>query len=358
MATKSDIIDFADLTGADREAWAALQASDPFLRSPYFSYSYAAASNIARPGVKVLKFSDGRTPVAYWPVRPGPLGTARPVGGPMDDLHGIIAAPETVLDLCQRSVTRHVGGYAFTAAPYTQQRHGLTGHIGDGNQVMDLSAGYDAWLAERQSASSNFRREHRKVDALLKAPGTVVAHDVVDDAAFDRLLELKQVAYYQSGHFPLFSLEWPRRLQETLAERKASDARGVLSTLHIEGELAAITYCMRSERVMHYWFPAYESRYAKLKPGLALLFSLAQWSAGEGIEELHLGLGGMQYKRQLATYMAPVRAGALALAAPQKIATSASSLAARIEGRHRLLDIPAKFARKYHRVMLAGALRA
>jgi CelD/BcsL family acetyltransferase involved in cellulose biosynthesis len=109
---------------------------------------------------------------------------------------------------------------------------------------------------------------------------------------------------------------------------------------------------------MHYWFPAYESRYAKQKPGLALLFSLAQWSAGEGIKELHLGLGGMQYKRQLATYMAPVRAGALALAAPQKIATSASSLAARIEGRHRLLDIPAKFARKYHRVMLAGALRA
>ena len=98
MATKSDLIDFADLTGADREAWGALQASDPFLWSPYFSYSYAAAANIARPGVKVLKFSEGSTPVAYWPVRPGPLGTARPVGGPMDDLHGIVAAPGTALD--------------------------------------------------------------------------------------------------------------------------------------------------------------------------------------------------------------------------------------------------------------------
>lgn len=358
MGTHADYVDFSDLTGADREAWAALQASDPCLWSPYFSYSYVAAAEAARPGVKVLKFTEDGQPIAYWPLRPGPLGTARPVGGPMDDLHGIVAAPDTELDLSQRGVARHVGGYAFSATPYNQQRHGLTGHIGDGNQVMDLSAGYDAWLAERQAASSNFRREHRKVEALLAAPGTVVAHDVTDQAAFDRLLELKQVAYHQSGHFPLFSMDWPRRLLETLAERKAADARGVLSTLHIEGELAAITYCMRSERVLHYWFPAYEDKFSKRKPGLALLFSLAQWSAAEGIKELHLGLGGMQYKRQLATYMAPVRAGALALATPQKIATSASSLAAQIEGRHRLLDIPAKFARKYHRVMLTGALRA
>ena len=358
MGTRVDYLDFADLTEADRLAWSSFQAADPCLWSPYFSYSYAAAANITHPGVKVLKFYDGNETVAYWPVRPGPLGTARPVGGPMDDLHGIVAAPDTVLDLGQRDVARHVGGYAFTATPYNQQRHGLTGHIGDGNQVMDLSRGYQTWLEERQTASSNFRREHRKVEALLEAPETVVAHDVIDDAAFDRLLGLKQIAYDQSGHFPLFSLDWPRHLLETLAERKASDARGVLSTLHIEGKLAAISYCMRSEHVLHYWFPAYEDAYSKLKPGLALLFSLAQWSAGEGIDELHLGLGDTRYKRQMATYMAPVRAGTLALSAPQKLATSAALLATGLEGRHRLLDIPAKFARKYHRVILAGALRA
>ena len=358
MGTRVDYLDFAELTEADRLAWSSFQAADPCLWSPYFSHSYVAAAEIARPGVKVMKFHDESGPLAFWPVRPGPLGTARPVGGPMDDLHGIVAAPDTVLDLQQRSVARHVGGYAFTATPSNQQRHGLNGQMGDGNQVMDLSAGYEAWLNERQTASSNFRREHRKVEALLNDPGTVVAHDATDPAAFDRLLELKQIAYDQSGHFPLFSLDWPRRLLETLAEQRAGDARGVLSTLHIEGQFAAISYCMRSEHVLHYWFPAYEEGYSKLKPGLALLFSLAQWSAGEGVKELHLGLGDTRYKRQMATYMAPVRAGTLALSGPQKLATLAASLATRLEGRHRLLDIPAKFARKYHRVILAGALRA
>ena len=358
MPTKADYLDFAALTDEDRRTWLALQAADPCLASPYFSPSYASAADAARPGVKVLRFREGVRPVAYWPFRPGPFGTARPVGGPMDDLHGIIAAPDTVLDLGQRDVSRHIGGYAFEATPANQYRHGLGGHLGDGNQVMDLSAGYDAWLEERQADSSNFRREHRKVEALLTASGTEVRHDVRDIAAFERLLDLKQIAYEQSGHFKLFSLDWPRQLLENLMETNAPDARGVLSTLHIDGELAAMAYNMRSETVLHYWFPAYEDKFSKQKPGLALLFSLAKWAAGEGIRELHLGLGDTQYKRQLATWMAPVRGGSLALGAPQKIATAASALSAKLEGNHRLLDVPAKFARKYHRVMLAGNLRA
>ncbi|QYJ02217.1 GNAT family N-acetyltransferase [Thalassovita mediterranea] len=358
MGTHADYIDFSDLTGADREAWATLQASDPCLWSPYFSYSYIAAAEAARPGVKIIRFSHAGKPVAYWPIRPGPLGTARPVGGPMDDLHGIVAAPDTVLDLSQRAVSRHIGGYAFTATPNNQQRHGLIGHVGDGNHIMDLSDGYEAWLEERQAASTTLRREYRKAEKLLSDADTQVEHDLVDAEAFDRLLELKQIAYRQSGHFPLFSLEWPRRLLETLQETNAPDARGVLSTLRIKGELVAVCFNMRSERVLHYWFPAYEEQHSKLRPGLVLLFSLAEWSAEQGIQEIHLGLGDVEFKHRMGSWMSPVKGGSLAIRAPQKIATSLTGVTTRIEGQNALLDLPAKLARKYHRVMLAGALRA
>jgi CelD/BcsL family acetyltransferase involved in cellulose biosynthesis len=276
----------------------------------------------------------------------------------MDDLHGIVAARNVALDLSRSDVTRHLGGYAFAAAPASQRRHGVTGQYGDGNQVMDLSNGYEAWLEERQAASSNFRREHRKIETLLDDPDTHVQHDVTDPQAFERLIELKQRAYEQSGHFKLFTLTWPQRLLETLARQKSADARGVLSTLHIKGELAAVAFCMRSERVMHYWFPAYEDKFAKQKPGLALLFSLAEWAATEGLRELHLGLGDTRYKRQLASWMAPVRAGTLALSAPQKFATACTALSFRLEHNHRLLTMPAKLARKYQRVMLAGTFQA
>ncbi len=358
MTKQVDLLALGALLPEDLAAWSRLQASDEALASPYFSADYALAADTARPGVKVMRFRENGETVAFWAVRPGPLSTARPIGGPMDDLHGIVAAPHTRLGLSGPAVTRLIGGYAFSAVPSSQRRHGLAGQWGAGNQIMDLSSGYQGWLDERQDASSNFRREYRKVEKLLADPGTQVRHDVVDADAFDRMIALKREAYRQSGHFDLFSLDWPRRLLETLLEARRPGARGVLSTLHIGGELAAVTYCMRSPTILHYWFPAYEERFAKQKPGLALLVSLAEWAAGDGIRELHLGLGETQYKRQMASWMAPVRGGAFAAGAPQKLATSCTAISLRIEGSSRLLDMPAKYVRKYDRAVLAGSWRA
>ena len=358
MTIKTEYLDIASLDASDHDAWRGLQASDPALASPYFSMTYARAANTARPGVKILKVTESGAPIAYWPLRPGPLGTARPVGGPMDDLHGIVAAPDTRLDLTRIAAAKGIGGYTFSATPFTQVRHGLKGQTGNGNQVMDLSTGYAAWLAERQDDSSNFRREHRKVEKLLTDPSVRIAHDVVDHEAFDRMIALKRKAYRESGHFDLFSLGWPRKLLETLQSAGAEDARGVLSTLRVDGALAAVVYCMRSASVLHYWFPAYEDEYSKLKPGLALLFSLAEWAAGEGIRELHLGLGETRYKRQMSTWMMPVRSGAVAFGLPQKLATQAYEAATRLEPKGRFLELPAKIARKYDRMVLAGNWKA
>lgn len=358
MHSSAEYLDLGELTDVDRVLWGNFQAASPSLASPYFSYAYAAAVNVVRPGVKVLRFYEKDRPAAYWPLRPGPFGTARPIAGPMDDLHGMIAHPAVSISLSKSKVRQHIGGYAFSAVPFNQRRHGLTGHYGDGNQVMDLSDGYDAWLADRSEASSNFRREHRKAEKLLNEETTVIRHDVIDPKSFARLIALKQEAYVRSGHFDIFALEWPQPLLEELLRSGDQNARGILSTLSIDGELAAVTYCMRSLNVMHYWFPAYEAKFAKLKPGLALLFSLAKWASLEGLQELHLGLGDTQYKRQMASWMMPVRCGTLALSPTQQLATEFSAWGTKVEGRNRLLDIPAKYARKYDRAALAGTWRA
>ena len=76
------------------------------------------------------------------------------------------------------------------------------------------------------------------------------------------------------------------------------------------------------------------------------------------VEVLELGLGDVEFKHLMGSWMSPVKGGSLAIRAPQKIATSLTGVTTRIEGQNALLDLPAKLARKYHRVMLAGALRA
>ncbi|MEO1659652.1 MAG: GNAT family N-acetyltransferase [Pseudomonadota bacterium] len=358
MRSRVDELEFCDLSRADKALWGNYQAADPDLASPYFSLAYFEAVERVRPGIKVLRFYEKDRIAAFWPIRKGPMGTARPVAGTMDDLHGIIAHPSIRLDMQTDGVRRHIGGYAFSAVPYGQRRHGLHGQHGDGNQVMDLSHGYATWHAQRSAESSNFRRESRKACKLIEAETTAIHHDVIDPASFHRLIELKQDAYARSGHFDIFSLGWPKALLESLLASGNDDARGILSTLRIDGEVAAICYSMRSLTCLHYWFPAYEAGFAKLKPGLALLFSLAEWASDEGLQELHLGLGDTQYKRQMASWMMPVRGGALALSRPQQFATDFTRWGHRVEGKHRLLDVPAKYARKYERMALSGSWRA
>lgn len=358
MHSSVDYLDFSQLSDIDVQMWTRFQTADPALASPYFSHAYAKAVDSVRPGVKVLRFHENGRIAAYWPIRKGPLGTARPIAGSMDDLHGIIAHPKAVLDLRHATVRRHIGGYAFSAVPYQQARHGLSGQYGDGNQVMDLSSGFADWHEARSQESSNFRREWRKAQKILEHDAVEVRFDVVDAKSFDRMIDLKRHAYAEAGHFDLFQLGWPRALLLELMKYDDGNARGVLSTLSIDGETAAIAYCMRSTRVLHYWFPAYEAKFAKQKPGLALLFALAEWADQENITELHLGLGNTQYKRQLASWMMPVRGGAFALAPVQKMATKFSQWSAQIDGQNRILSLPAKFTRKYERIALSGRLRA
>ena len=114
---------------------------------------------------------------------------------------------------------------------------------------MDLRGGFEAWLSDRSAVSANFRRAWRKAEALLRAETTVIEHDVVDPGRFERLIELKQDAYARAGHFDIFQLSWPRTLLEQLLQSDNDNARGVFSTLKIDGEVAAVSICMRSAAI-------------------------------------------------------------------------------------------------------------
>lgn len=347
----------SDLSPDELEAWQAFRRDDRALASPYFALGYLRAVEKARPGIEVLCWSDGATPTGFLPLRRAALGLARPVGGPMDDLHGVIAPAGQTLDIPQAMRSVGLGGYAFSAAPYTQVRHGLIGHCGEGNHIIDLSAGPDTYFAQRGAASRSFKRLRSKARRLIKDQGVEVRHDTHDPAAFNRMIELKQLALAEAGHLDLFSLDWPRKALEAIAASTATDARGVLSTLHMDGRLAAVTFNMRSEDVLHYWFPAYEPDLADSQAGNALLFSLVDWAAAEGIREIHLGLGAAQYKVMMGSYAMPVRIGETAVGRGAKLFSTFAAKARRLENRGGFA-LPAKLARKFDRVCLAGTLRA
>lgn len=359
MPMNATILRLPDLGDADAAAWRRFQAADPALASPYFCLDYLTTLETVHPGVRVLRVGPADAPAGYLPYRKDMFGLARPADGLLGDLHGVIAMPETRLDLAEALNSTGIGGYAFSALPYEQVRHGLRGNNGDGNQIVDLSQGYESYLRERYDYSSSFRRTHRKVLGFLENPALTIDHKTFDEEAFKRLIELKQQGYARAGHFDIFQLGWPEQLLRKLADSESGEVKGILSIMRLEGELVAACFCMQSASVLHYWFPGYEDRFADQKPGHAMLFSLIEWAAAQGVTEVHLGLGNVQYKRQMASFTAPVRQGTLGVGLPQKALAGFHGWSTRREAEGRRLGaVSAKLSRKIDRVAMSGKLSA
>jgi CelD/BcsL family acetyltransferase involved in cellulose biosynthesis len=73
--------------------------------------------------------------------------------------------------------------------------------------------------------------------------------------------------------------------------------------------LVAAHFGIRSRRIWHWWFPAYDREFARYSPGLILLVEMMRAAEGLGLERIDLGRGEALYKRRLMTGAATVYSG-------------------------------------------------
>jgi CelD/BcsL family acetyltransferase involved in cellulose biosynthesis len=85
------------------------------------------------------------------------------------------------------------------------------------------------------------------------------------------------------------------RIQATRTEAFA----GILSALYAGPDLVAVHMGMRSREVWHWWFPAYEPRFARYSPGTILLLRMAAEAGRLGIRAIDLGRHDELYKERL-----------------------------------------------------------
>lgn len=321
----------ASLLGSrERSAWSAFQSTNASLASPYFSLGFLDAMAQARRDTRVAVIREKGAITGFLPFHQGLLGYARPLGGPLGDHHGFIAPPDAQFDL--RTVLRHAGlkVFDFSGALGTQQAFRDHAHLTDGSWVIDLSGGYDVWLAGRSAiepkAFRNLRARRRKLEDET-AGFTFRVHDERPEV-LAAALEWKSAQYVRTGHFDVFSVDWTRRLIDALGAEGLENAQRLVSSLEIDGKLAAIHVGMRSQHVLHYWFPVYDPEFSRLGPGLNLLLEIARELSAQGLSEIHLGPGDYDFKRELSSWQFPLMAG---YAAAPSLAGAARQLAGRIE---------------------------
>jgi CelD/BcsL family acetyltransferase involved in cellulose biosynthesis len=307
--------------------WRALQQGNPDLRSPFFCPEFTLAVAAAREDVFVGLLEQEGEVVGFFPFQRGERGVGKPVGWPMCDYQGIVASKETVWDAKQLLRGCGLVQWDFDHLIMSQLPFQSFHQARKESPILNLSAGYDRYAEEkRRSGSELFKQSARKTRKLGREVGPVrFEPELVDHATLDQLL-CWWAEKWTSGRRVR---EWAKQVLHTVLEKQTKDFAGVLSAVYAGDELVAMNFGMRSRTVWHYWFPAYNKRFAKYSTGIILLMKMAAVAPSLGIEVLDLGAGGGSYKSWVMNDAIPIAEGSVEV--PSMVA-SARNFRRRLEG--------------------------
>ena len=268
----------AELGAPESERWEQIRRGSPALSSPFFDPEFTRAVGAVRRDLRVGVLPDG---AGFFPFQVSRLGAARPVGGKLSDYHGVVVAPGFEWE--PRALLGGCGlrSFAFNHLIASQEPFRPFVRELASSPVADLDA------AEPIGSSSQATRKRRRL--AKRAPLRFELHS---PGVLGTLLAWKSAQYARTGAYDLFARAW---VVEVL-ERLVAGPLGLLSALWSGDELVAAHLGLRSGRVVHWWFPAYDPAFARDSPGLVLLAELLDAAGEAGIGLLDFGKGEEDYK--------------------------------------------------------------
>ncbi len=312
---RCDVIHGRDVSAALAASWTKLQAANPDLASPYFCPEFTRAVAEVRDDVRVAIVRSGEGPTAILPFQRKRLGRAAPVGGPLSDFQAVItasndgwSAPEIVR---AAGITCLDFDHVLCAQTPFAEHTTATWE----SPVMDVSAGYDTYVAQVRAGGSKvfkklgtLRRKFEREIAPLRFEA-----ESTDRGALETLLRWKSEQCTRTGTVDIFEVEWTRALLGRLLDMRSDGFSGVFSCLWAGDDLLAAHFGMRSATRLHYWFPSYNQEFSPFSPGLLLLSEIARFAAEHGVTTIDLGKGDAPYKERVQTGAVTIGGGSVEL---------------------------------------------
>lgn len=324
-----DVVAPLELASEDVQAWRTLQGVRPEFENPFLSPDWArAAASVSGPdrrnGRVLVVRDEAGAGVGFLPVRAG-LFAALPIGAPMADYQALVAAPGVTVDPVElvralripRLDFNHLldGQPAFE--PFVQGRAC--------SQIIDISAGYEAYAAERRAGGHEILKDTAKKQRKLEREqdGIRFTAQSASQADFDTLLDWKRAQYRTTRQTDIFDAGWPLELLSGLFARPEPEFGGVLFTLHAGDKLIAAHFALRSRTVLHAWFIAHDAEFARYSPGVILIDHILRWASGAGVREVDLGPGDYRFKLQFANAVRNVTHGFVGVPSPASLVRGA-----------------------------------
>ena len=228
-----------------------------------------------------------------------------PVGRFLNDAHNIVADPRTPLDWMWMLNCCKLKSFDF---------HALVGHdhgmcnasiIGRTQSFSaDLGTDSNAFLEALQTDHATIRRQDQKTRKLQREIGPVsVELDCRNPELISQAIDWKRNQYQRTNILDLFTPDWTRLLTHQLHDRPVkpiheTPTRGILSVLRACDRVVAMHFGIVEAGLLHYWFPAYNPKFARYSPGTALFKRIVSESTHAGIHCIDMGYGEQPYKRK------------------------------------------------------------
>lgn len=310
----------------DRAVWETIRAGDPTLDHPYLDPRFAAAAAEV-PGAALAVFRRGGAPVAFFPFqRRGRL--IQPLGAPLSDYHGVIAAPAdrlTPQDLARRlGGTLRVGGWIVSPveAPGFLRKARMATDVGGGREALcdQLEARSHRFFKNMRRLGRGFERDHG-------AP--VFTWDDRDLAVLDWIVGHKRAQYRRTRRHDVFACGWTVDLLRRLhALHPGGFGLRVTSLRKADGTLVAAEASLDDRRTLHLWFPTYDPVFSAYGPGTLLTRRELEQAAEDGYRRVDFGAGEEGYKSALSEPSGVVFEGVARGAGPDPTAVAGRLLAA------------------------------
>lgn len=353
MPINVKIIRPAALSAADKAVWVRLRANNPALYSPYFHPDYTVRVGALRDDAFIAIAYNNGVPVAFFPYQgpqPGKSGFARPIGAPMTDYHGMIAAADCPLSFGELLNETGIGAFHYGALIGADASCPGQLTSTDAAAMMDVSGGAQAWREQRDSSYRRSLKSHRRRVRKAEEEYGPRRFDFKsqDRAVFDTLIDWKVRQFGETGKYDVLSSKWTLDLLEALWA-SGDDLHCDMHALYFGERLAAIDFGLCDGPTFHSWIVAYDSGLHSFSPGIQLLEALIDESGALDYHRIDLGVGTDGYKRHYATEEITVQSGFIPVKGP---AAALSRVYDHTEtlGKKVLKDAPGKLRRRYSQI--------
>ena len=277
------------------DRWGEIQDADPALASPYFSPDFTLRVADVWPDIRVAILETGDRQVGFFPFQArGRSGHA--VGERLNHREGAIV--ERGIDVHPVELIRLCGlrDWRFNMMPASQEAFAPFHQSHWQAPYMDLSAGYEAYVADHKRRHSGkwfatLGRLQRKLEREV-GPLRFMFHSE-EPRDFETIIRLKteQFQHYNNLNDPAYMALF-RHLLATPTPRCSVG----VSVLHVGDRFIAGQIAVGSQSMLGPVVTSYDPALARYSPGSLLMIKACEEAAARGIVTYDLSGGEQAYK--------------------------------------------------------------